>query len=315
MQILAFARVFDDDRWHRAEAQARIGCVRIQMNNADMGWQVSRYRPGLGDNHLRHGFRWPCGRIAAAQLDVDLETRKIQSGDDSIRFWIHLENTQTGHNLPSGFSQEREVWVELIVRDESGILYEVGTLVDTAHPETGEDEPDGLLHEEDLRHRDIEVDFDTLQADFVPGPHADLRPDIQLGMISLTNDFVFQEEDGTRRVVLLPNLANHTDNSRALAPFERRAGFMTYRSNERCGANRGAGSSTFSRFSSKFLRLLSKEAPDLVTEEMVDKNTIVDMAQDFAYIQNYPKLLIWMIEHFLSVFAVYVYTSVLIFMR
>ena len=42
----------------------------------------------------------------------------------------------------------------------------------------------------------------------------------------------------------------------------------------------------FRAFPPKILRLLSKEAPDLVTEEMVDKNTIVDMAQDFAYIQN-----------------------------
>lgn len=224
---------------------------------------------------------------AAAQLDVDLETRKIQSGDDSIRFWIHLENTQTGHNLPSGFSQEREVWVELIVRDESGILYEVGTLVDTAHPETGEDEPDGLLHDEDLRHRDIEVDFDTLQADFVPGPHADLRPDIQLGMISLTNDFVFQEEDGTRRVVLLPNQANHTDNSRALAPFERRSWLYDIPlERELVGPIEVQARLRFRAFPPKFLRLLSKEAPDLVTEEMIDKNTIVDMAQDFAYIQN-----------------------------
>ena len=154
-----------------------------------------------------------------------------------------------------------EVWVELIVRDESGILYEVGTLVDTAHPETGEDEPDGLLHDEDLRHRDIEVDFDTLQADFVPGPHADLRPDIQLGMISLTNDFVFQEEDGTRRVVLLPNQANHTDNSRALAPFERRSWLYDIPlEREVVGAIEVQARLRFRAFPPKFLRLLSKKA-------------------------------------------------------
>jgi hypothetical protein len=199
-----------------------------------------------------------------------------------------LENVSTGHNLPSGFSQEREVWVELIVSDEEGVLYEVGTLLDTAHPNTGEDEPDGQLHDEDLRHRSIIVDFDTLQADFVPGPHADLRPDVQLGMISLTNDFVFQEEDGTQRVVLLPNQANHIDNSRALAPFERRSWLYEIPAPERTivGPIEVQARLRFRAFPPKFLRLLAKEAPGLVTEEMIDRNTIVDMAEDLVFIQN-----------------------------
>ena len=225
---------------------------------------------------------------AAAQLDVELDTKKIESSDDTLRFWIHLENTSTGHNLPSGFSQEREVWVELIVSDEEGIIYEVGTLRDSAHPETGEMEPDGLLHDEDLQHRTVHVDFDTLQAEFLPGPHADLRPDVQLGMISLTNDFVFQEEDGSRRVVLLPNQANHTDNSRALAPFERRSWLYEVPMPQRAivGPIEVQARLRFRAFPPKFLRLLAQETPDLVTEEMVDRNEIVDMTSDRAFIQN-----------------------------
>lgn len=42
-----------------------------------------------------------------------------------------LENTGAGHRVPAGFSQEREVWVELRVTDGAGrALYEVGGLDD-----------------------------------------------------------------------------------------------------------------------------------------------------------------------------------------
>jgi hypothetical protein len=38
-----------------------------------------------------------------------------------------IENTGAGHKVPAGFSQEREIWVHLTVRDASGsTLYEVG---------------------------------------------------------------------------------------------------------------------------------------------------------------------------------------------
>ncbi len=40
---------------------------------------------------------------------------------------IEIENTGAGHRVPAGFSQEREIWVELTVRDASGrVVYEVG---------------------------------------------------------------------------------------------------------------------------------------------------------------------------------------------
>jgi len=224
---------------------------------------------------------------AAAQLDLESGIQKIEA-NDPISIWVHLENVGTGHNLPSGFSQEREVWVELIVSDEVGVIYESGTLIDSAHPETGESEPDGLLHDEDLRHRYIDIDFDTLEADFIPGPDADQRPQTKLGLVSLTNDFVFVEDDGTRRVVLLPTQANHTDNTRALAPFERRSWEyeIPYPDRPLEGPLEVRARLRFRAFPPKFLRLLSLEAPDLVTEEMVDRNLIVDMAEDILYIQN-----------------------------
>lgn len=40
---------------------------------------------------------------------------------------VVIENTGAGHKVPAGFSQEREIWVHLTVRDASGsTVYEVG---------------------------------------------------------------------------------------------------------------------------------------------------------------------------------------------
>src|SRR5690606_7804696 len=44
---------------------------------------------------------------------------------------IRIENVGAGHRVPAGFSQEREIWVEMRVTDARGALvYEVGTLAD-----------------------------------------------------------------------------------------------------------------------------------------------------------------------------------------
>jgi hypothetical protein len=40
---------------------------------------------------------------------------------------VVVENVGAGHRAPAGFSQEREIWVELVARDASGrVVYEVG---------------------------------------------------------------------------------------------------------------------------------------------------------------------------------------------
>lgn len=40
---------------------------------------------------------------------------------------VEVENIGAGHRVPAGFSQERELWVHLVVRDASGrVVYEVG---------------------------------------------------------------------------------------------------------------------------------------------------------------------------------------------
>ena len=64
---------------------------------------------------LRHTFRFAIGDARRA--------------GDTLEVPIEIENTGAGHRVPAGFSQERETWVELTVRDGRGaVVYEVGKL-------------------------------------------------------------------------------------------------------------------------------------------------------------------------------------------
>ncbi|MDC0743503.1 hypothetical protein [Polyangium mundeleinium] len=62
---------------------------------------------------LRHTFRF----------EIDGARR----GGAGIEIPIVVENVGAGHRVPAGFSQEREFWVHLVVRDRDGsVVYEVG---------------------------------------------------------------------------------------------------------------------------------------------------------------------------------------------
>lgn len=65
------------------------------------------------DMLLRHTFRF----------EIDGARR----GGAGLEIPIVVENIGAGHRIPAGFSQEREFWVHLVVRDAGGsIVYEVG---------------------------------------------------------------------------------------------------------------------------------------------------------------------------------------------
>ena len=65
------------------------------------------------DTLLRHTFRFAIGRAQRRGTDLEIP--------------IEIENVGAGHRVPAGFSQEREIWVELIVKDARGrVVYEVG---------------------------------------------------------------------------------------------------------------------------------------------------------------------------------------------
>ncbi|MFO0593333.1 MAG: hypothetical protein U0441_37675 [Polyangiaceae bacterium] len=60
---------------------------------------------------------------AAFRFDVDGARR---SGS-RLEVPVVIENTGAGHKVPAGFSQEREIWVQLTIRDGAGTtVYEVG---------------------------------------------------------------------------------------------------------------------------------------------------------------------------------------------
>ncbi|MDB4939177.1 MAG: Serine/threonine-protein kinase PknA, partial [Labilithrix sp.] len=66
---------------------------------------------------LTHTFAFALGRTTriGGQLEIPVEVR----------------NTGAGHRVPAGFSQEREIWVELTVKDARGaVVYEVGRIAD-----------------------------------------------------------------------------------------------------------------------------------------------------------------------------------------
>ncbi len=63
--------------------------------------------------------------LLAASVELSLGTPRLRGR--RLELPVSIENTGAGHRVPAGFSQERELWVHLTVRDEQGrALYEVG---------------------------------------------------------------------------------------------------------------------------------------------------------------------------------------------
>jgi len=223
------------------------------------------------------------------------------SEGNTLPIVVHVTNSGTGHNLPSGFSQERQVWVELIVSDGNGdVIYESGTLRDTSHPETGESEPDGNLDDEDLRNlvgpdgfSSGVIDPVTLEANVIHGPDFNRRhehPPVNQGLANFGNEFIRipVDEDGIplkdadghfiEEEVFMPFLSTHTDNGFSIPALETAdvpydvlvpagtAGPIQVTARLRARA-----------FPPRFLRALAAGRPDLVNETMVDRNRIVEM--------------------------------------
>lgn len=64
---------------------------------------------------LRHTFRFGIGRALRVGSRIELP--------------FEIQNAGAGHRVPAGFSQEREIWIELTVRDGRGdVVYEVGKI-------------------------------------------------------------------------------------------------------------------------------------------------------------------------------------------
>jgi len=215
---------------------------------------------------------------------------------------VDVTNVGSGHNIPSGFSQERQMWVELLVTDgDETLLYESGTLVDTAHPETGEMDPDGNLDDEDLRNlvgpdgiSGGVIDPVTLEANVIHGPDYNERhddPPVYKGLANFGNEFIriptddsgnpLKDADGhfMEQEVFMPFLSTHTNNSFSIPPLETE--HVRYDVDIPAGTIGPIAISARLRFRAlppRFLRALAQGRPDLVNEKMIDCNRIVEMA-------------------------------------
>jgi hypothetical protein len=213
---------------------------------------------------------------AACVMDLDRTEGTLAPGATILPVRVAITNVGAGHRVPTGFSQEREVWVELIVRDATGaVLYETGTLVDSAHPETGETVPDGRLEDEDLRELVGTLNPRTFEiVGEAPGPDA-RDEEAKLGLVTFTNHF-----ERNHHRVDVPFLADHFNNTRSLPPLETVE--VPYDVPIPGDAPRPLRISTrlrFRHFPPRFLRMLAVGRPDLVDEALVDRLEIIEMAE------------------------------------
>ncbi len=85
------------------------------------------------------------GALDESGVPLGLEARRAQLLRHTFRFAmaspsrigtrleipLEIQNVGAGHRVPAGFSQEREIWVELTVKDARGqVVYEVGRITD-----------------------------------------------------------------------------------------------------------------------------------------------------------------------------------------
>ena len=79
----------------------------LDANGLPLGLEIRR------EQMLRHTFDFTIGKTVHAGSKIEIP--------------IEIQNVGAGHRVPAGFSQEREIWVELTVTDARGqVVYEVG---------------------------------------------------------------------------------------------------------------------------------------------------------------------------------------------
>jgi hypothetical protein len=206
-------------------------------------------------------------------------------GGEELQISVDVSNAGTGHNLPSGFSQERQCWVEVIVKDGDGAtVYESGYLVDKAHPETGEMSPDGKLHDEDLENIIVELDPLGNVISNEHGPDYNQRhgdPLVNTGLRNFGNEFeILNSVTGEHEEAFIPFGATHMNNSFSLPPLTtEEVLYDVPLDSEIEGPLTITARLRFRPFPPRFLRLMAEHRPDLVDEALVDRNTIIEMSE------------------------------------
>jgi hypothetical protein len=235
-----------------------------------------------GDSHGEPiGQRQRREDLLRATCTLDLDVPQYAGAGSTLPIVVVVTNSGAGHNVPTGFSQERQMWIELTVTDgQSEIVYQSGHLVDRAHPETGEMEPDGNLADEDLQNWIGLIDPETLEAHLEHGPDRNRRPEenVNLGLVNFGNEFLRVGPHGVEEV-FVPFLANAMDNTHSIPPLAtERIRYDVPLPDDVAGPLRVSVRLRFRAFPPRFLRTLARARPDLLDEAVVDRNHIVDMA-------------------------------------
>ncbi|MBK6686159.1 MAG: hypothetical protein IPG45_16920 [Deltaproteobacteria bacterium] len=222
---------------------------------------------------------------AACTLSLSGTPTEVPADQGVLGIRLMVTNVGAGHRVPSGFSEERQVWIHLVVRDQAGLVYESGGLVDRPHPETGEVLADGRVDDEDLQDKLRDVDPATLTSVDQDGPDRSLRPTQELGLINFQNAFLARNAAGEWVEVINPLLAETIDDRRSLPP---QVGvplrYDVPLSRRLVGPVQVTATLRFRSFPPYLLRALARRHPELLSEQHVDRNLVVDMAEARATI-------------------------------
>jgi len=220
---------------------------------------------------------------AAATMKVNVPASVAANGILSIS--VDVTNVGAGHNIPSGFSQERQMWIELTVTDaQDNDIYKSGYLIDSAHPQTGELTPDGSLDDEDLQNYEVTLDPVTgKNIGLIHGPDYNERPrGVNRGLVNFGNEFIsYDDVTGEEVEEFLPFAAEHMNNSISIPPLQTRTNTYDIPLHNKAviGPITVKARLLFRAFPPRFLRFLAEQSAEfnLINESMVDRNKIVEM--------------------------------------
>jgi len=249
--------------------------------------------PGLTvQNPLRTGLLQK-----AAAMDV---TAINNAG--TLEVDVAVTNVGSGHAIPSGFSQERQLWIELTVTDTASntVLYQSGHLEDR--------DLDGRLNDEDLQN--LEPELYSFQ-DFINDPtlwdnayarpgklkHLVNGPDHRdethkLGLVNFGNEFISYKPDASghyeEEEEFLPFYAEHMNNDHSIQPTQTKHGEYHIPLAGPTGPLEVKARLLYRPFPPRFLRFLSENTAEfgLITEATVDRNEIVEMVGPTTTVVN-----------------------------
>ncbi|MFT7561896.1 MAG: alpha-tubulin suppressor-like RCC1 family protein [Flavobacteriales bacterium] len=246
-------------------------------------------------------------------IDFKVESAEVNAATNTLDIAISLENVGAGHKIPSGLSQERQVWIELEVLDgDDNNIYTSGYLSPIEQVRDGEIggseecplelfSPFGGTRYKDsycgceAKNAEYKCDLDEFRVeldpalrivgDLVPGFDDNLRKpndggpnrsSVKLGLVNYQNGF---RRNGQK--VLTQFIGNSIDNSNSLHPFERRMEEYEVPLDEHVGPFRVNARLRFRPLPHEFLAALkNSSSQSRVTDAVIEGNRIIEMEQD-----------------------------------